>query len=243
MTRVRVIVAWVAFAGAGLCLLGAATLLAELQDGSDPPPPKLTRRAGSTKHAWRSGPATTPPQTEVVPPPPEAPPPAKSPLLPGQAEGKKPAVTKPSDIAPAASGLLPRHPSASANETASTANAVLRDDSNASNPESQRIRVELYRLRDNAGARRAFYEELRRTVEQVRAGQQNEGSQKPDSPLPAAPQSPNNSGKNPIPPAMNKPHELPPAKPGDLQVFLGAVGARNDTVAEDETSATGLQLV
>jgi hypothetical protein len=50
-------------------------------------------------------------------------------------------------------------------------NAVLRDDSDAAIPEAQRIRVELERLRDDVGARRAFYDELRHTVEHVRAGQ------------------------------------------------------------------------
>jgi len=54
MTRVRVIVAWVAFAGAGLCLLGAATLLAELQDGSDPTSQAhQARRLDQTRLAFR----------------------------------------------------------------------------------------------------------------------------------------------------------------------------------------------
>ena len=226
MTRTRLSDVWMAFVGAGLCLLSAATSLAEPQQGSDPPPPKLTRRARSTKPTWHSGPATTPPQTEVVPPPPEAPPPAKSPLLQGQAEGKKQAITKPSDVTPAASGFLPGHPSAPSNETASTAKAAVHDDPNAPSPEAQRIRVELNRLRDDAGARRAFYDELRRTVDQVRVSKQDEGSQNLVSPPQAAPQSPDNSGKNPIPPATNKPDESPPAKPKPLQVFLRADGRK-----------------
>jgi hypothetical protein len=60
----------------------------------------------------------------------------------------------------------------------------------------------------------------------VRGGQLDEGSQKLGSTLPGAPQSPGSSGKNPNPPAANKPGESPPAKPGDLQVFLGADGTR-----------------
>src|SRR5208283_5715726 len=97
MTRVRLINAstWLAFAAAGLCLVGAATLLAAPQKGSTARPPTLSRRARSTKPTWHSGPATTPPQTEVVLPPREAPPPAKSPLLGSQVGGKKPTVTKP----------------------------------------------------------------------------------------------------------------------------------------------------
>jgi hypothetical protein len=53
-------------------------------------------------------------------------------------------------------------------------NAVLRDDSDAAIPETQRIRVELERLRNDVGARRTFYDELRCTVEQARAGQRYE---------------------------------------------------------------------
>jgi len=235
MTRTRLSDVWMAFVGAGLCLVSAATPLAELREGSQVPPPKLTRRSGSTKHAWHSGPPTTPPQTEFVAPPPEAPPPAKSLLLRGQAEPEKPVGTKPLDVTPAASGLHPRRSSASANEPACASNAVLRDDPNAPDPEARRIRVELNRLRDDAGARRSFYDELRRTVEQVRAGQLHEGSQDLASPRPAAPQSPDNSGKNPNPPAANKPGESPPAKPGALQVFLGADGIRCHSERSEES--------
>ena len=79
-----------------------------------------------------------------------------------------------SDLTPAGSGFLTRHPAASAHELASTPKVVLRDDSNAPTPETQRIRDELNRLRDDAGVRRAFYDELRRTVERVRASQRDQ---------------------------------------------------------------------
>jgi len=239
MTRVRSIDAWMAFAGAGLCLLGAVTPLAEPQGGSDAPPPKLSRRPSSTKPAWHSGPATTPPQTEVVSPPPDVPPPAKSSPVGGQAEGKKPAVTKPSDVTPAASGLLPRHPSASANEPASTPNAVPRDDPNAPDPEVQRIRVELNRLRDDAGARRAFYDELRRTVERVRAGLPDEGSKNSAAPRPAASPNPGTSGKPANPPPAVEPEVSPPANPRPLQTFLGS--RSNSFVGAGPAPALGTQ--
>ena len=171
MIRTKLIVAWLAFAGAGLYLTGAATPLAAPQ-GSQAPPPKLSRRPGAIKRTWHSGPATTPPQTEVVLPPREVPPPAKSQMLGGQAEGKEAASEKPAGATSADSGLRPSSPSARV--PAIAPNALLGDDSNAAIPETQRIRVELERLRDDAGARRAFYDELRRTVEQVRAGQQYE---------------------------------------------------------------------
>src|SRR5271157_3394647 len=90
MTRVRRIDAstCLAFAVAGLYLVGIAMPLGAPQEGSNLPPPTLSRRADSTKPAWPSGPASTPPQTEVVRPPSEAPPPAKSPLLGAQEKGK-----------------------------------------------------------------------------------------------------------------------------------------------------------
>jgi hypothetical protein len=93
-------------------------------------------------------------------------------MLGGQAEGKEAASEKPAGATSADSGLRPSSPSARV--PAIAPNALLGDDSNAAIPETQRIRVELERLRDDAGARRAFYDELRRTVEQVHAGQQYE---------------------------------------------------------------------
>jgi hypothetical protein len=223
MIRLRLIDAstWLALAGAGLYLLGPATAFAAPQEGSHARPPTLSRRAGSAKSTWHSGPASTPPQTEVVLPPREAPPPAKSLLLTGQAEGKKSAVSKPSVVTPAGSGFLTRQPSAAAPVPAPTSNTVLRDDSNAPDPEAQRIRDELNRLRNDAGARRAFYEELRRTVEQVRAGRLAEDSKNPASPHPVAPQSPDTSGEPSNLPATNQPDESPPANPEAPQASLG----------------------
>ena len=168
MIRAKLIVAWLAFAAAGLYLSGVATPLAAPQ-GPQAPPPKLSRRPGAIKRTWHSGPATTPPQTEVVLPPRDVPPPAKSQILGGQAEGEKAACEKPAGATSADSGLRPSSPSARV--PAIAPNAVLRDDSDAAIPETQRIRVELERLRNDVGARRAFYDELRRTVEQARAGQ------------------------------------------------------------------------
>ena len=50
------------------------------------------------------------------------------------------------------------------------------DASNAADPEAQRVQDEFARLREDAGARRAFYDDLLGTVERVRAGMRNEGS-------------------------------------------------------------------
>ena len=173
MIRTKRIVVWLAFAGTGLYLLGAATPLAAPQ-GPKAPPPKLSRRPGPIKPTWHSGPATTPPQTEVVLAPRDVPPPAKSQILGGKAEEKKSAGENPAGATSADSGSLTRPSSPSARVPASAPKGVLRDDPNAPIAETQHIRVELGRLRDDAGARRAFYDELRRTVEKVRAGQRDE---------------------------------------------------------------------
>ena len=53
-------------------------------------------------------------------------------------------------------------------------------------PEAQRIQDELRRLRQDAKARRTFYEQLRRTVERVRSGLPDEDPQKAVSPRPAS---------------------------------------------------------
>jgi hypothetical protein len=154
-------------------------------------------------------------------PPSEAPPPANSPLPGAQAEGKKPALSKPWGGTPADSDFLTKRSSAAAHGHAPKPNALLHDESNAAEPEAQRIQVELKRLRNDAGARRAFYDELRRTVEQVRAGQRDEDSKDPAAPRPAASQSLDTSGEPANPRATDQPDDSPPANPGAPQASLG----------------------
>jgi len=223
MTRVRHIDAstCLAFAAAGLYLLGIATPLGAPQEGSNVRAPSLSRRADSTKPTWHSGPASTPPQTEVVLPPSEAPPAPKSPLLGSQVEGKKPAVTKPWAVTPAGAGFATRRTPASAHELTPTPNANPYDDSNPPDPEAQRIQDDLSRLRDDAGARRAFYDELRRTVEQVRTGLRDEDSKTPPSSRPAWHLFHDASGKPPNAPATEGPNESPPANVEAPQASLG----------------------
>ena len=223
MTRVRLIDAStrLAFAAAGLYLLGIATPLGAPQEGSNLRPLSLSRRADSTKPTWDSGPASTPPQTEVVLPPSEAPPPAESPLLGSQVEGKKPAVTKPWAVTSAGSGFATRRTPAAAHELTPAPNANPYNDSNPPDPEAQRIRDELSRLRDDVGARRAFYDELRRTVEQVRAGMPDEDSKTPPSSGPAWHRFHDASVEPHNPPANEGPNESPPANVEAPQASLG----------------------
>jgi hypothetical protein len=209
MTRVTLIDAWLAFGGAVLCLLGVATPLAVSQEEPDAGPPKLSRRAASTKHTWHSGPATTPPQTEKVPLPLEAPPPAKSRFGREKLDEKRPNVVKPPGEA--AAGTNSPTQTHLSSLPASTPGTARRHDSPT--PEAQRIRLELNHLREDSGARRAFYDELRRTLERVRAGQPDDDSQNSNSPDRVAPHIPGASGTAPKTPATDKPDLTPPRNP------------------------------
>ena len=149
-TRVKTITTsiWLVTSCAGLVFLGSATLRGAPQQGPGARPSAHSRRPKATKPTWHSGPASTPLETELVPPAPPPVPPVTSPLLKSDAERKK---------------------SAAAVEQASTANEGQPNDSNSSDPEAQRIQDELQRLHDDSEARQAFYDDLRRTVQQVRA--------------------------------------------------------------------------
>jgi hypothetical protein len=112
------------------------------------------------KRTWHSGPASTPPETEIIPSPPPLPSPAESPDLGSEEEHNVPAAADPQRGTPAASGL----------EAPSATVPNQPDDTPAAVPERVRVRDELKRLRTDADARRAFYDDLRGTVERVRTG-------------------------------------------------------------------------
>jgi len=78
-------------------------------------------------------------------------------------------------------------------------------------PEAKRI--ELNRLRDDAVARRAFYDDLRGTVEQVRSGQRDEDSKNPPTSRPVWRRFHGASGEPANPPPAKEPNEASPAKP------------------------------
>jgi hypothetical protein len=124
-----------------------------------------------------------------------------------------PTVTKPSAATPAGSGVATGGTPASAHALTPTPNANLHEDSNPPDPEAQRIQDELSRLRDDGGARHAFYDELRRTVERVRAGLRDEDSKNPPPSHGAWHKFRNASGESPNPPATGEPNESSPAKP------------------------------
>jgi soluble lytic murein transglycosylase-like protein len=116
------------------------------------------------------------------------------------------------------------------------ANAQQPDSPNAPDPEAQRIQDEFARVREDADARRAFYDDLLGTVERVRAGMREENSaeEKPVSFQPAA----RPSGKTTLEPVnpprlpeFNVPQAPPPAKPLASPSSLGPNGNRLDRVA------------
>jgi len=77
-------------------------------------------------------------------------------------------------------------------------------------PEAKRI--ELNRLRDDAVARRAFYDELRSTVDQVRSERRDEDSKNPPTSRPVWRRFHGASGEPPNSPPAKEPNESSPAK-------------------------------
>jgi soluble lytic murein transglycosylase-like protein len=124
-------------------------------------------------------------------------------------------------VTPAGSGFASGHTPAAIHELTPAPNANPYGDSNPPDPEAQRIQDELSRLRDDAGARQAFYDELRRTVEQVRSGLRDEDSKNPPSSGPAWHRFHDASGEAPNPPAKEGPNESPPANVEGPQASLG----------------------
>lgn len=110
-------------------------------------------------------------------------------------------------------------------------NANVQDDS--PDPETLRIREDLQRLRDNTEARRAFYDELHRTVERVRAGVPDEEAPE-QSPVPAHPAtdpSRGTSSEPSNPPFSIQPRESRPHAPGPPQASAGTGGRSIDRAA------------
>jgi hypothetical protein len=110
------------------------------------------------------------------------------------------------------------------------------DASSAADPEAQRVQDEFARLRTDAAARRAFYDDLLGTVQRVRTGTRdgNSAVEEPVSFQPAARPSGNISIEPvtpPHPPEVIQPPEPPPAKPPAPQSSLGPSGSRIDQVA------------
>jgi hypothetical protein len=148
-----------------LCFLATFAFAETLQSRPHRSSPAVHTR--TLKRTWRTGPASTPPDTEVLPSHPASIPPAlrgttlsaEQERKAGEAQGARPE---------AGSDLAAKRLPAVAEKTASTRTATpisLYVD------QEKRARDEMNCLSTNALARQAFYDELRRTVDQARAGQ------------------------------------------------------------------------
>ncbi len=112
--------------------------------------------------------------------------------------------------------LVANRTSSRAVVSSADANDGPQENSSAPDPEAQRIQNELTRLHDDTEARRAFYDDLRRTVQQVRAGINN--NTELDEPKVAAPRrEPSSSDENPgepsYPPSSREPRGDEPKDP------------------------------
>ncbi|MGD0221125.1 MAG: hypothetical protein ABSF71_02210 [Terriglobia bacterium] len=153
-------------AGAELCLLAAGAFSDTPQAQSYPHPSPPSTHARTLKRTWRTGPATTPPDTEVVPPHPSSvPPPIRGLTL--SVEGEQKSGEAPGVRPSAGSTLATKRTSPAPIKPVPAKND--KPDSSYVDPE-KRARDEMNCLSTNPKARQAFYDDLRRTVEQVRAG-------------------------------------------------------------------------
>ena len=148
-------------AGAALCFLGTVELSGTPQTPSPPPAPSPPNHRRTKKPTWHNGPATIVPETEVVPPHGSSmPPPVRDVTLSTQGErrtGGKPGSSS-------TGGTLAKPPVAGTEPAANLDNI---------DPQKRAL-GELNCLRTNADARQSFYAELRRTVQRVRAGRNDE---------------------------------------------------------------------
>jgi len=118
-------------------------------------------------------------ETEVVPPHPlSVPPPVRAQTLSVQREQKAKEGEEPAGRPSAGSTLAATRTSAVPFKSVVTTIDESRYYSGHVDPEKRALE-ELNRLRANPGARQAFYEDLRHTVEHVRAGEKDENEPKP----------------------------------------------------------------
>jgi hypothetical protein len=136
---------------------------------------------------------------------------------------------------PARSILVTQGIPPAAVEQPSKANADQPGASISPDPEAQRVQDEFAHLRQDAAARRAFYDDLLGTVERVRAGTRDENSAVEEKPVSFQP-APRPSGNTSIEPVTppHLPELIPPQeppKPPAPQSSLGPSGSRIDPVA------------
>lgn len=169
------VAAFLILLGSGLCLpaRGADSSTSQTRVTLHPSPPSTHLK--TRKPTWHNGPASMPPDTEVLGPhPPSAPPSVRAQILNEQRvrEGGK-------------EGKIPAGPALAATRTPAatpkpkvTANNEQNGDAACGSPDKTAF-TEMNCLRTHPDARQAFYDELRRTVEEVRAGEKDQGKKEP----------------------------------------------------------------
>src|SRR5579859_4646253 len=197
MTRVRTITKSVCLiiSGAGFIFLQSSMLHGAAQDG---PPPTLSRRPGySAKLAGnpRSAAAETGPIE--IPPPPPSPSRAMAPILGTQERKTRRAVTNQAPARPDRAEIFAvNRASPAISQPLRRVKSETAEVSDTPDPEAQRISEDLKRLHDDRDARQAFYDDLRRTVREVRADIRSSES----------------SEENTVPPAPQNVRPEPPAR-------------------------------
>ena len=156
------------FSGAGLIFLPSAALRCTAQEG---PPPTLSRRPGySAKLAGNPRSAAVETGPIEIPPPPPSPSRAKAPILGTQERKTRRAVTNQAPARPDRAEIFTVNRSSPAvSQPLRRVKSETAEVSDTPDPEAQRISEDLKRLHDDRDARQAFYDDLRRTVREVRA--------------------------------------------------------------------------
>ena len=129
------------------------------------------------KHTWHNGPASMPPDTEILGShPPLVPPRVRD--LPLSSQGEQKGGAEPQGKPSTAPTLAATRTPAAPLKPEVTPNSELRQDVGCVAPQKSAL-GEMDCLRAHPDARQAFYDDLRRTVDQVRAGERDDNEKKP----------------------------------------------------------------
>jgi hypothetical protein len=171
--------------GVALCIVDILQIPASAQTTSQHNPSASVSHTRAIKRTWQTGPASMPLQTEVVPPHPASIPPIIRGQAPATPEGKRAA-----GLAGNLSGsaLAATRTPAGRRYNEVTQGKQARPSAPYVDPDKKALE-DLRQLREDTDARRAFYENLRRTVQQVRSGEKV--TLRPTSSSPQNPDPPN----------------------------------------------------
>jgi len=165
-----------ALVGAGFCILASGPRSATPQFQSSARSSQPSRQTRTIKRTWQNRPASMPLETEVVPPHPSPIPPiVRDQALGIHSELKANVGDQPANRPSAGSTVAATRKAAAPLKTQVTTTEG--SDANSEHVNADRRALDdLQGLRADPGARQAFYEDLRRTVEQVRAGEKHKAA-------------------------------------------------------------------